>query len=835
MKRKVFFAMIVLLFGISSTCRADSVDSKVEKVRSALGLSDIPFDTLKTVLLAERNKVTNPDNLTEKATYLDVASDVIVAIEQVDKTTSSNPAATLIYTIMPWNLGLEENTIDVILKAAGWTIAAGVVNNFFLGYQAYTIVEAYEEFILNMIIIDYISVASYAPDGDPEAWEMIKICYGGGWDTETESNIKEMVKASWNIREKGEGFMEDEKRELENKIRNLVNEYNKINQYEDRILSEIYVEEGPEGHLVVISNKGDYLMKDVVLINERWTLPDEYTTSTDIFAGEMKTVQTSFTDIDLIEFNVEDYHFSFSPLHVSMIPLFTYQMQTNPSYAPQTVQFRAGPIPVSPTYQYQWTFGDGVTASSKEVGHTYNAPGNYNVTLTVTTEDSYTNSITHIVTVKNPVKATFVSSIPTGSAPLSVSFDAGSSISETGGNLSYHWDFGDNSEATGVNPVRIFNSPGTYQVKMRASLTSEIYDETIQTIIVRNPVYASFEATPSGGPATITITFDASYSRSKNGITSYQWDFGDGKGTTTTNSMVTHTYTQNALRTVKLTVKDNQGFSNTCGKDVHISSGGPTYISAQTINYNAEWTRYGSPYVIGNVTVAEGASLHIEPGVVVKFVSGYLDIKGTLIADGTPDNKVVFTSFKDDTYGGDTNNDGTATTPSKGDWSTIYFLGSSTNSSILNHCLIQYGGYGYYSGYWSILYCHNTSLTISNSEISNSSNYGIYLVSSANLNIVNNTISNNNQDGIYCASQSTPKISGNTITNNFNGIVCEQSNPVFVKDNTFTNNKNYAVYMSSSISTFTGNKGAGNTYNGIGISGTLPTNATALFHLILVI
>ena len=160
---------------------------------------------------------------------------------------------------------------------------------------------------------------------------------------------------------------------------------------------------------------------------------------------------------------------------------------------------------------------------------------------------------------------------------------------------------------------------------------------------------------------------------------------------------------------------------------------------------------------------------------------------------------------------------------------------SSTNSSILNHCLIQYGGYGYYSGYWSILYCHNTSLTISNSEISNSSNYGIYLVSSANLNIVNNTISNNNQDGIYCASQSTPKISGNTITNNFNGIVCEQSNPVFVKDNTFTNNKNYAVYMSSSISTFTGNKGAGNTYNGIGISGTLPTNATALFHLILVI
>jgi len=113
------------------------------------------------------------------------------------------------------------------------------------------------------------------------------------------------------------------------------------------------------------------------------------------------------------------------------------------------------------------------------------------------------------------------------------------------------------------------------------------------------------------------------------------------------------------------------------------------------------------PYVLQSnlgeqVTVAEGVTLTLEPGVVLKAaLSGggipqqydTLLVKGTLIAEGEQDasTKIVFTSFKDDEYGGDANNDGNATQPAPGDWKRIVFASSSTGS-VLENVLLRYGG-----------------------------------------------------------------------------------------------------------------------------------------------
>ena len=93
------------------------------------------------------------------------------------------------------------------------------------------------------------------------------------------------------------------------------------------------------------------------------------------------------------------------------------------------------------------------------------------------------------------------------------------------------------------------------------------------------------------------------------------------------------------------------------------------------------WSQVGIPYVIdnGGLTVPAGATLTIAPGVAVKFkpdvtsTPTYLNIVGSLTANGTAAQPITFTSCKDDTILGDTNGDGNSSAPAPGDWAYIQF------------------------------------------------------------------------------------------------------------------------------------------------------------------
>ncbi|MSR55795.1 MAG: PKD domain-containing protein [Gemmataceae bacterium] len=63
----------------------------------------------------------------------------------------------------------------------------------------------------------------------------------------------------------------------------------------------------------------------------------------------------------------------------------------------------------------------------------------------------------------------FMSDPPTGEAPLTVRFDAGSVIVPDGPRTSYNWDFGDGTKAEGaeVSHTHTFTKPGTYKVWLR--------------------------------------------------------------------------------------------------------------------------------------------------------------------------------------------------------------------------------------------------------------------------------------------------------------------------------------------------------------------------------
>ncbi|MBS1860073.1 MAG: hypothetical protein JST11_32185, partial [Acidobacteria bacterium] len=113
--------------------------------------------------------------------------------------------------------------------------------------------------------------------------------------------------------------------------------------------------------------------------------------------------------------------------------------------------------------------------------------------------------------------------------------------------------------------------------------------------------------------------------------------------------------------------------------------------SGTAITGNANWGQVGIPYVVnsGSLTVNAGATLTIQPGVIVKFqyapggccyTSAYLRVQGALVANGTAAQPIYFTSVRDDSLGGDSNGDGSATAAAAGDWSGIRFDSGATGS-----------------------------------------------------------------------------------------------------------------------------------------------------------
>jgi hypothetical protein len=106
----------------------------------------------------------------------------------------------------------------------------------------------------------------------------------------------------------------------------------------------------------------------------------------------------------------------------------------------------------------------------------------------------------------------------------------------------------------------------------------------------------------------------------------------------------------------------------------------------------------GLPYVLLShhkkwVTIGENTTLTINPGTIIKTHNPayyVLSIKGTLKAEADIGNEIVITSLMDDSFGGDTNNDGNATIPASGDWTKIKFETTSTGS-VFDNVFMYYG------------------------------------------------------------------------------------------------------------------------------------------------
>jgi hypothetical protein len=126
---------------------------------------------------------------------------------------------------------------------------------------------------------------------------------------------------------------------------------------------------------------------------------------------------------------------------------------------------------------------------------------------------------------------------------------------------------------------------------------------------------------------------------------------------------------------------------------------GNVVIIADDIDQPTTW-QTGKVYLVKAWDFYVNSTLTIQPGVVVKFhpTEGpemTLGGDGTIIAHGSDAQPIVFTSYKDDDHGGDTNHDGQATQPGRKDWGGISTNG--LNGSIFEYCQFLYGGNNSYT------------------------------------------------------------------------------------------------------------------------------------------
>jgi len=213
------------------------------------------------------------------------------------------------------------------------------------------------------------------------------------------------------------------------------------------------------------------------------------------------------------------------------------------------------------------------------------------------------------------------------------------------------------------------------------------------------------------------------------------------------------------------------------------------------LDYNPDHAR--------SLYIPSGSILTIQPGTVLKgYGNSYweskgsgIEVYGTLNAIATPGNSIVFTCFQDDTYGGDTNNDGNATAPSPGNWTGNYI--GVGGIAYYNRVLMRYAGGSVYGASVQTIQNVNGSLHMDSTTIEFGNGSGIRSESNGVIDIQNSLFDSNAEHGIFYSAT---------------GVLT----PI-IKNNTFTTNTSFAVYFSPSGEvTLDGTQMSGNTANGNG-------------------
>lgn len=206
---------------------------------------------------------------------------------------------------------------------------------------------------------------------------------------------------------------------------------------------------------------------------------------------------------------------------------------------------------------YKWDFGDGNTSEEQNPVNIYRKAGVYTVKLIAINSYGCSDTLIKPNAINiGLVKADFSK---TDIACAGAAFQL-TNTSNPSSFAATAWDFGDGTSSAEANPLKLYEQPGTYQIKMVTDFGS-CQDSIIKAVTVLSKPATDFTATNNNScSAPLNVTFN----NITNNAASYEWIFGDTSASTLQNPQ--HTYADTGSYTVTLIAANTDGCRDTIVK-----------------------------------------------------------------------------------------------------------------------------------------------------------------------------------------------------------------------------------------------------------------------------
>ncbi|MCB0790390.1 MAG: PKD domain-containing protein, partial [Flavobacteriales bacterium] len=209
-------------------------------------------------------------------------------------------------------------------------------------------------------------------------------------------------------------------------------------------------------------------------------------------------------------------------VEVLPLPLFDFSAMPDSVCVDESISFQPSGNNIS---GLTWNFGDGSGSNQTAPTHAFATPGTYGVGLTVTsTLNGCIDTVLHNVEVLTTPVAAFTLTPSDGCAPLWVELNE---TSIDGGYAS--WDLGDGNTSSGGTLMHLYDSAGTYLIRLTALNLTGCTDSTTATVVVHPIPTAVFDYAITTTPEPV---LPVQFENGSTGAVAYVWQFGDGSGST---------------------------------------------------------------------------------------------------------------------------------------------------------------------------------------------------------------------------------------------------------------------------------------------------------------